>query len=88
MGDLQESIAPMAWALRSGESLAMPDRAQRPMWLESMANGLERLDNLMYAIEAKIVTRTQLGELEAWVQQLKWALYQHLCHQPQSSDVG
>jgi hypothetical protein len=67
MGDLQESIAPMAEALRSNEPLEMADRATIAMWLESMAYGLARLDTLMSGIEGKIVSSEQVAELEAWV---------------------
>jgi hypothetical protein len=63
MGDLQEAVEPMAEALRSGEPLEVADRATIAMWLESLANGLERLDTLVHALEAKIVTREHLDEL-------------------------
>jgi hypothetical protein len=71
VGDLQESIAPMAEALRSDEPLEIADRNQIAMWLESMAYGLEHLDTLVHALEAKMITREHLAELEQWVAQLK-----------------
>jgi hypothetical protein len=71
MGDLQEAVAPMVQTLRSNEPLEPADRSQLIMWLETFAGSLERLDTLMSAIEARIVTREHLAELEQWVAQLK-----------------
>jgi hypothetical protein len=64
MGDLQEAVAPMVQTLRSNEPLEPTDRNQLIMWLETFAGSLERMDTLMSAIEAKIVTREHLAEPE------------------------
>jgi hypothetical protein len=71
MGDLQDSVAVMVEHLRSTEPIEPADRDIIAMWLQSMAYGLEHLDTLMHAMEAKVVTRDHLTELEAWVAQLK-----------------
>jgi hypothetical protein len=71
MGDLQEAVSPMVETLRSSEPLEPADRNTIAFWLESIANGLERLDTLMSGIEAKVCTQGQIAELEQWVAQLK-----------------
>lgn len=61
----------MVEALRSGEELAPADRSQLIMWLETLASSLEHMDALVSAMEAKVITREHLAELEEWVGKLK-----------------